>query len=79
MAPSEVTYNVVFEKEVISRSNNNRIQPFIMHLKAHKVMQQGCLSFILSIFGLFVGSLCHLRGEGCHYLKAVDTIGNYSK
>ena len=40
--------NVVFKKEVISYSNNERLQlkPFIIHLlKAHKVMQQGCLCF----------------------------------
>ena len=39
-----------FEKEVNSHSNNKRLQlkPFIMHLKAHKVLQQEC--FFLSLF-----------------------------
>ena len=43
--------NTVFEKEVISHSNNKRLQlkPFIMHLKAHKVMQQGCVFFHYSL------------------------------
>ena len=39
-APSEV------KKEGISNSNNND-KPFIMHLKAHKVMEQDFFSFII--------------------------------
>ena len=48
MAPS--LSNVPFEKDVISQSNNKKLhqKPFIMHLKANRVMQQQCfLSFII--------------------------------
>ena len=38
---------IVFEKEVISHSINTK--PFFMHLKAHKVMQQGCFFFHYSL------------------------------
>ena len=36
--------NVIFEKEVISYSNNKILQlkPFIMHLITHKVVQHVC-------------------------------------
>ena len=41
--------NIVFEKEVISHSNSKKtwdLKPFIGHLKAHKVVQQGIVSLI---------------------------------
>ena len=45
--------NVLFEKEVISHSNDKRLaEPFIMHLKAHREMQQRCLFFYYSLANL---------------------------
>ena len=47
-APFEI--NIVFEKEVISHSNNTRLsKPFNTRLKAHKVVQQGCFFFNYSL------------------------------
>ena len=41
--------NVFFEKRYFAHQHVKRLQPkpFIIHLKAHKVMQQGCFSFII--------------------------------
>ena len=50
MGNGSVWSNAVFKKEVISPSNNKILQPKpdIMHLKAHKVKQQGFFPALVS-------------------------------